>query len=109
MSSVDNIIGREKEITLLNSYASSNQAEFIAVYGRRRVGKTFLINNVFSNQLVFSMTGIIGGDKREQINSFIDAMDIYGSPLSQAPSDWYAAFRELRHLLLKKWLTESAV
>ncbi len=102
MSSVDNIIGREKEITLLNSYASSNQAEFIAVYGRRRVGKTFLINNVFSDQLVFSMTGIIGGDKREQINSFIDAMDIYGSPLSQAPSDWYAAFRELRHLLLKK-------
>ena len=106
MSSVDNIIGREKEITLLNSYASSNQAEFIAVYGRRRVGKTFLINNVFSDQLVFSMTGIIGGDKREQINSFIDAMDIY--LIGQAPR-MVCAFRELRHLLLKKMVEESAV
>ena len=102
MISTNNLIGREKEISLLKSYATSNRAEFIAVYGRRRVGKTFLINHVFSNQLVFSMTGIIGGDKNAQMNAFLDAMDICGSPLKRAPSNWYEAFRELRHLLMPK-------
>lgn len=107
MNLVDNIIGREKEISQLNAYARSNRAEFIAVYGRRRVGKTFLINSVFSSNFVFSMTGIIGGDKKAQINSFLDAMDIYGSPLSQPPSDWYTAFRELRHLLMRNMVAEK--
>lgn len=101
MKSINNIIGREKEISLLKKYANSNQAEFIAVYGRRRVGKTFLINNVFCDQLVFSMTGVLGGDKNAQMNSFLDAMDLYGSPLKHAPHNWYEAFRELRHLLMR--------
>mgnify|MGYP006327335185 FL=1 len=43
------LIGREKEIESLEAYVDSGQAEFIAIYGRRRVGKTFLINHLFRN------------------------------------------------------------
>lgn len=37
------IIGRKAEIERLNKYIASDRSEFIAIYGRRRVGKTFLI------------------------------------------------------------------
>ena len=42
----NSIVGREKEIMELKKYLSSEQSEFIAVYGRRRVGKTFLIKEL---------------------------------------------------------------
>lgn len=43
----ENIIGREQEISKLENYISSRKSEFIAIYGRRRVGKTFLIKEMF--------------------------------------------------------------
>ena len=56
------LIGRKKEIDLLNAYAMSERAEFVAIYGRRRVGKTFLVNHVFKDKMAFSMTGIMNGN-----------------------------------------------
>lgn len=96
------IIGRKKEIRLLNQYATSDRAEFVALYGRRRVGKTFLVNQVFENRLTFSMTGILDGDKKAQIHAFIDALDMYGCEDIRQPKDWYEAFQMLRHFLEKK-------
>jgi uncharacterized protein len=49
------IIGREKEIGKLDKLLSSNQAEFLAIYGRRRVGKTFLIRQHFKNNRVYEL------------------------------------------------------
>ncbi|MBQ2098957.1 MAG: ATP-binding protein, partial [Bacteroidales bacterium] len=51
------ITGRQEEINRLKNYISSDQSEFIAIYGRRRVGKTFLIKELFENQFVFRTTG----------------------------------------------------
>lgn len=51
------IIGRKKEIAELHRYYHSGRAEFVAVYGRRRVGKTFLIDEVFHDNMVFHHTG----------------------------------------------------
>ena len=96
------IIGREKEIDLLNKYAESGKAEFVAVYGRRRVGKTFLVNQVFKNRLTFSMTGVLDGDKSAQIHAFTDALDLYGQPDTPSPKNWYEAFQILRHFLTEK-------
>ena len=62
----NSIIGRKEEIALLEKYISSNHSEFIAVYGRRRVGKTFLIRKYFQNRFAFDMTGIIEGKKTEE-------------------------------------------
>ena len=54
-----NFIGRTREIAVLQGICNSGKAEFVAVYGRRRVGKTYLIQQFFDNNFVFSTTGII--------------------------------------------------
>ena len=95
------LIGRQEEMARLKKYSQSHQAEFIAIYGRRRVGKTYLVNHVFHGQLAFSMTGIIGGKKGAQLQAFVDAMDLYGSPIEQ-PDNWQEAFRLLRHHLMPR-------
>ena len=59
-------IGREKEQQLLNEYISSDQSEFIAVYGRRRVGKTFLIQHVIGNDYAFYVAGMNNVSMRMQ-------------------------------------------
>lgn len=55
---MEHLIGRKKEIKKLKQYANSRKSEFIAIYGRRRVGKTYLIREVFEGQFSFQMTGI---------------------------------------------------
>lgn len=96
------LIGRKHEIEELERYAASSSAEFVAIYGRRRIGKTFLVSNVFHNKLSFSMTGIIDGTFEEQMHVFVDAMSIYGKPLSKQPKSWLEAFSILRDFLVQK-------
>lgn len=64
------IIGREKEQDVLKSCFESEKAELIAVYGRRRVGKTFLVKNFFREKFDFYITGIYQGSKKEQLQFF---------------------------------------
>ena len=52
------LIGREKEIEKLNDLYDSGEAELIALYGRRRVGKTYLIDEVFKYRISFRHTGL---------------------------------------------------
>ena len=93
------IIGRSTEIELLERYIASKNAEFIALYGRRRVGKTFLINQTFKDRFAFSMTGVLDGKKEEQIDSFLDAMDLFGYESEKRPQNWMEAFTQLRKAL----------
>lgn len=95
------LIGRTSEIKLLNEFASSGRAEFIALYGRRRVGKTFLINNVFYNQFAFRMTGVIDGRLEDQFLAFNDAMADYGFDVAEKPCSWMEAFILLQKALQK--------
>lgn len=64
------LIGREAELKLLNEYINSDRSEFIAVYGRRRVGKTFLIRKAVEDHFAFFMTGMNGVAKGEQLVNF---------------------------------------
>ena len=57
------IAGRKEEITLLQSLLQKEEAEFVAVYGRRRVGKTFLIRQVFEERFAFHLTGAANAPK----------------------------------------------
>ena len=57
------LIGREQEKKELLDALASDYSEFIAVYGRRRVGKTFLIRQYFKNRFAFDMTGVMEGSK----------------------------------------------
>ena len=55
------LIGREKEIRVLKSCYESDKSEFVAIYGRRRVGKTFFVKDIFKERFAFCSTGILNG------------------------------------------------
>lgn len=95
------IIGRQKEIESLERYIASEQSEFIALYGRRRVGKTFLIRSLFGDRFAFAATGILEGEPSEQRESFMASLSDYGCKDS-AFADWMEAFAKLRALLETK-------
>lgn len=95
------IIGRKVEIALLQKYISSNHSEFIAIYGRRRVGKTYLIRQYFQNRFSFDITGIIEGKKTEQMTAFGHALKQYGYK-GRKPATWLDAFFALRSVLEQK-------
>jgi len=104
---MDNIIGRDAEISRLKTLCESPRAEFLALYGRRRVGKTFLINQVFKNQFAFKMTGVIEGSLKDQFTAFSDAMEEFGYDLPEKPKDWMSAFVMLKNALKKATKSEE--
>ena len=53
------IIGRKNEVLLLKELITSSKAEFVAIYGRRRIGKTYLVKNVYAENISFEFTGIL--------------------------------------------------
>ena len=92
-------IGREYEIRQLEKYRNSKESEFVIVYGRRRVGKTFLIKEFFDDTYDFHVTGLYKKPKQMQLKNFYLALQEYGSNLKKVPSDWLEAFEELKKLL----------
>lgn len=78
------ITGREKEIKELNSLYNSNKAELVAIYGRRRVGKTFLVNTLFADKFAFVHTRISPDDLEKSNKTKLDSQleAFYGSLLS---------------------------
>lgn len=99
---MDKLVGREQEIKLLKEYTTSERPEFVAIYGRRRVGKTYLVNQLFDGKMAFAMTGVLNGTKDEQMEAFIDAMQEYSGKLPEKPKTWMEAFRILKLYLKKK-------
>lgn len=95
------IVGRTKEISDLNHYLKSGKAEFIALYGRRRVGKTYLITGFFKNSFAFDTTGILEGNKTDEMDAFYTSLQNYGYE-GPYPEKWMEAFNILRSLLEPK-------
>lgn len=102
------IIGRTKEIKLLEELYNSGQPEFVAVHGRRRVGKTFLVRELFANRLAFYHTGLSPvelDDERtsvqQQIEAFYSSLSRYGYE-GPMPKNWLQAFDALIALLEAK-------
>ena len=96
------IIGREKEIETLNYCFNSEQSEFVAVYGRRRVGKTFLIKELFEDKFCFYSTGILDGDKHTQLNAWNNEISRFGGTGISPAGNWIDAFDNLNTLILNK-------
>ena len=96
----DILIGRDAEKKHLESIVLSKEAEFVVVYGRRRVGKTFLVNTFFGDQYSFKLTGLAKESKREQLANFAVSLNRYsGGTKYKKPRTWYEAFNMLRELL----------
>lgn len=99
------IIGRKKEIEELKRRYHSGRAEFIAVYGRRRVGKTFLIDEVFRENMVFHHTGLSPYDRKrrvslkDQLQNFYYSLLRHGMENIVQPKSWMEAFFLLEQFL----------
>ena len=83
---------------MLQAIKDSGEAEFVAVYGRRRVGKTYLIQQFFDNKFAFSATGIIEGTREEELFAFTSALIAVGYTGPQ-PKTWLEAFEGLKSVL----------
>ncbi len=96
---MDKIIGRNKEKNILTDAFNSNSAEFIAIYGRRRIGKTYLIKNFFQgkNCVYFQMTGIYKGSLANQLSRFSKEIGetFYRGASIKVQETWMDAFEEL--------------
>ncbi len=101
------VIGRRAELSLLEEAYQSNRAEFMAVYGRRRVGKTFLIREFFSGKpecQFFQISGIKDATLKEQLDEFKkEIVRVFYSNLKmtklEAPKNWLAAFEMLQEAI----------
>ena len=103
------IIGREREIRELRHLYDSNKAEFVAIYGRRRVGKTFLVDETLKGKITFRHAGLSPVEKeskknslKEQLKHFYFSLQMFGSKEKKCPVSWMEAFFMLAKLLESK-------
>ena len=95
----ESMIGRAWECDQLAECMERPSAQLIAVYGRRRVGKTFLINEFFQNHFAFKVTGAYGENALFQMRSFTDELHRKCGRSYEAPDDWRQVFLWLREYL----------
>ncbi|MDR0865061.1 MAG: ATP-binding protein, partial [Candidatus Symbiothrix sp.] len=93
------IIGRKKEQKRLLDLYSSGKAEFVAIYGRRRVGKTFLVRQLFDNEFVFDLAGLANANTKEQLVNFTISLNHAVNQQFKTPKNWLFAFEQLRSII----------
>lgn len=92
------IIGREKEQRELLDLLEKEESQFCAIYGRRRVGKTYLVRETFNYQFCFQHTGVAKGTLRQQLTAFRNSLASAGIK-SSIPKSWIEAFELLKQLI----------
>jgi uncharacterized protein len=98
---METIIGRKREIDLMQSLKESKKSEFLAVYGRRRVGKTFLIRQVFAQEMTFQLIGLNKKKLQWQLGNFYRALkrqNPHNVPIGKV-ENWFDAFQQLMDVL----------
>lgn len=102
---MSNIIGRKQQIEELTTLFHKKQSQFVAVYGRRRVGKTFLVRELFKEHFAFYHTGVSPLELEDtklletQLEAFHSTLIRYGAAHSSRPKNWMEAFDRLTNLL----------
>lgn len=95
------LIGRKKEINLLHEIQNDDSSHFLAIYGRRRVGKTFLIREAFDYRFAFQHAGLSEGGMKGQIFAFVSSLKDAGYEVKKQPKNWLEAFEYLKDLIRK--------
>ena len=99
------MIGRNSEVKELIRLFNSGRAELVAIYGRRRVGKTYLVDETFAGHISFRHAGLSPADEdakgllKAQLNHFYNSLILQGMESCEKPGNWLDAF-----LLLEKYL-----
>lgn len=99
---MEKLVGRKEEISILDRIMSSGEAELVAVYGRRRVGKTFLIHSYLKEHIAFELTGMYEAGMKEQLIQFGKALQEASGKPASTPSNWIEAFHRLSEYLRTK-------
>lgn len=106
-------MAEKKEQKELAAVFNSKKAEFVVVYGRRRIGKTFLIENFFNRKkcLYFYATGIQNGLLKEQLTEFSKAIGktFYNGANIETPESWMNAFAELNNAVVNAHQSEKII
>lgn len=106
MNPTSNIVGREKEVAELRTLYESGKAEFVAIYGRRRIGKTFLVDEALKGLITFRHAGLSPIDEgnqknnlKDQLKHFYYSLQLQGMKKSKCPTSWMEAFFLLSRFL----------
>lgn len=93
------IIGRIEEQQKLKYILESKKAEFVVVYGRRRIGKTYLIKEYFNDTFSFYTSGVLSKKMNDELYAFNQSLINYGSKIRKKPENWFDAFDRLRNMI----------
>lgn len=93
------LIGRKAECERLQKCMDADSAQLVVVYGRRRVGKTFLINQFFKGRFDFKVTGLYNESKETQLKAFMSELNSQTQKENAIPSDWIDGFNLLKNYL----------
>jgi len=93
------IIGREKEQQKLRDAYKSGNSEFVVIYGRRRVGKTYLVREVFDQKFSFTHAGLANADKSSQLEAWVESLKEYGLNDVPKQKSWIQAFSLLKEVV----------
>lgn len=101
---MEQLIGRKEEIAVLKKALKSTNAEMVSVIGRRRVGKTFLINQIYEKHIAFSISGTQKTPLKEQLGNFAYLLNEYANSqiAYKTPTSWQEAFQMLITYLKEK-------
>ena len=94
-----NLVAREKECQILQQSLDSKESEFVIICGRRRIGKTFLVEQFFNRKYDFKFVGGHNMRTRDQINSFAKALKKYSGKKQTSLKNWFEAFNALEEYL----------
>ena len=92
------MIGRVQELKELNRLYSREKAELVAIYGRRRVGKTYLVDETFAGRITFRHAGLSPAEEdakgllKLQLSHFYNSLELQGMEKCEKPSNWLDAF-----------------
>ena len=112
------MVGRKKEIEELNRIYNSNRAQLVAVYGRRRVGKTYLVDEAFKGMITFRHAGLspVEVEKgastsplKAQLKHFYNSLLLHGMKKEECPDNWLDAFLMLEMFLESKNTSEKQI
>ena len=93
------MIGRKKERNSLLAAEKAAQSGFVAIYGRRRIGKTFLVRETFGERLTFSHSGVENVGMHEQLRAFTSSLKAFGWQGNGGLKDWFDAFDALKDVI----------
>lgn len=97
------IIGRTDEVAIMERITNSKKAEFLVLFGRRRVGKTYLVKKYYDENFTFHLTGMADATTRIQLSNFVSAYrQVADLDKAEIPKTWFEAFDLLRKLIDSK-------